>query len=79
MNIYDTSFENLEILRIEDKDRQEKERRFIDNTVKEMLLREKAFGHYRDMPEYFKEIGVPQRYIKAWEKVRVKQTKSLSV
>lgn len=79
MNFYDTSFENLEILRIEDKDRQEKERRFIDNTVKEMLLREKAFGHYRNMHEYFKEIGVSQRYIKAWEKVSVKQNKSLSV
>jgi hypothetical protein len=69
LNFYDTSFENLEILVVDDKGRQDKERQFLINTVDQMLLREEIFGDRRDMVDYFTELGVPQRFIKAWQKV----------
>ena len=72
LNIYDTSFENLEILDLHCVVRIAKEKEFTVNTVNQMLLREKLFGHKRDMEQYFKELGIPQRYIKAWQNARVK-------
>ena len=80
LNIYDTSFENIEILDLHCPIRIAKEKKFTENTVNQMLLREKLFGHKRDMEEYFTQLGVPQRYIKAWMKEslkdKVKQTET---
>ncbi len=72
MNPHDTSFDNLEILRVDDVERQEKEKAFLNNTVNQMLLREKQFGGKRDMIEYFTELGVPQRFLKAYQKEKAK-------
>jgi hypothetical protein len=69
LNVYDTSYENLEILVLHCPDRIAKEKKFMENTVDQMLIREELFGHKRDMEDYFKELGIAQRYIKAWQKV----------
>jgi len=83
MNPYDTSFDNLEIMCVDDPARQERERKFIDNTVEQMLIREKFYGDGRDMVKYFKDLGLTKRYIKAWQKVspnyNVKQSKEAAL
>jgi len=67
LNPYDTSYENIEILDLHCPVRIAKEKEFTVNTVNQMLLREKLFGHKRDMVEYFTQLGIPQRYIKQWQ------------
>jgi len=67
LNPYDTSYENLEVLVLHCPIRIAKEKNFTENTVKQMLIREELFGHKRDMEEYFKQLGIAQRYIKAWQ------------
>ena len=67
LNIYDTSFENIEILNLHCPIRIEKEKEFTVNTVKQMLIREEIFGHKRNMVDYFTQLGIPQRYIRAWQ------------
>ena len=69
LNPYDTSYENIEILVLHCPIRIANEKKFTENTIKQMLIREEIFGHKRDMVEYFKQLGIPQRYIKQWEKV----------
>ena len=80
LNPYDTSYDNLEILVLHCPIRIANEKKFTENTVEQMLLREKLFGHKRNMEEYFTQLGVPQRYIKAWQKVsqqpKLKQTEN---
>lgn len=66
LNPYDFSLDNLEILVVDDPQRIANEKAFLDNTVNQMLLREEMFGEYRDMEDYFKQLGISQRYIKAW-------------
>ena len=72
LNPYDTSYENIEILDLHCPIRIAKEKKFTENTVSQMLLREKLFGHKRDMVEYFTQLGIPQRYIKAWQNASLK-------
>jgi len=68
LNPYDLSYDNLEILVVDDPERIEKEKRFMENTVDQMLLREQMFGEYRDMEDYFKQLGIPTKYINMWKK-----------
>ena len=79
MNPYDLSYDNLEILVLHCPIRIAKEKKFMENTVKQMLIREELFGHKRDMTQYFTELGMQSRYINAWQKVspqyRAKQFK----
>ena len=80
LNIYDTSYENLQILDLHCPIRIANEKKFLENTVQQMLIREEIFGHKRDMVEYFTQLGIAHRYIKAWQKVspqhKLKQTES---
>ena len=69
LNSYDTSYENLEILVLHCPIRIANEKKFLENTVDQMLIREELFGHKRDMVDYFTQLGIAQRYIKAWQKV----------
>ena len=82
LNPYDLRFENLKIyngnpLRSPD------EKAFYENTITQMLLREEMLGEHRDMLEYFKQIGMPQKYITGWSKrsknYNPKQKKKLAV
>ena len=79
LNPYDTSYDNLEILVLHCPIRIANEKKFTENTVEQMLLREEMFGHKRDMVDYFTKLGIAQRYIKAWQKVspkyKMKQSK----
>jgi len=75
LNPYDFHLDNLEILVVDDPDRIEKEKIFFENTVNQMLLREEMFGEYRDMEAYFRQLGIPQKFIKGWLK---KSTRSKS-
>ncbi len=75
LNPYDFHLDNLEILVVDDPDRIANEKIFLENTVDQMLLREEMFGEYRDMESYFRQLGVPQKFIKAWMK-KSKQYKS---
>lgn len=69
MNQYDASYDNLEILILHCPIRIAKEKKFMQNTVNQMLIREELFGHKRDMTQYFNELGIHQKYIRQWEKV----------
>ena len=69
LNPYDTSYENIEILVLHCPERIANEKKFLENTVEQMLIREELFGHKRDMEQYFTQLGIAQRYIKAWQKV----------
>ena len=75
LNPYDFSLDNLEILVVDDPERIANEKRFFENTVEQMLLREEMFGEKRDMLDYFKQLGIPQRFIKGW----MKHSKTLTV
>lgn len=68
LNPYDFSLDNLEILVVDDPQRIANEKAFLENTVSQMLLREEIFGDKRDMEDYFKQLGIPQRFIKAWSR-----------
>ena len=74
LNPYDFHLDNLEILVVDDPQRIVNEKIFFENTVDQMLLREEMFGEYRDMEDYFKQLGIPQKFIKSWMK-RSKQYK----
>lgn len=80
LNPYDTSYENIEVLVLHCPERIANEKKFTENTVEQMLLREKLFGHKRDMVQYFIRLGIAQRYINAWQnasvKDKVKQTET---
>ena len=69
LNPYDTSYENIEILDLHCPVRIAKEKKFLENTVEQMLIREEIFGHRRDMTQYFIQLGIAQRYINAWQRV----------
>ena len=79
MNPYDLRIENLEILVVDDPQRIENEKRFFKNTVNQMLIREQMFGEYRDMEEYFKQLGIPAKFINGWKRTKAKQKKKMAV
>lgn len=73
-NPLDNTKENLVPL---SQDRKWKELRslFINNTVQEMFIRERAWKE--DSLIYFQLLGIPKTYILAWEKLKQKKIKKV--
>lgn len=80
LNPYDQRIENILILdhnstQEEKKARAEAEKHFKNLTLEEMLKREEMIGDRFDVLNYFKNLGIPDPYIKRWKNKSPKYSK----